>query len=314
MRQAIGVTDEPRPGSLTARLHASTTVLVVEDEQDIAGFLGAYFRASGLALVHLDPDDPAQVVDAVRSHRPDCMLLDLRLRGFSGLDVYRAVRDDPSLPHCPVIVVTADAREDSRAAALSGGVDAYVTKPFHVDELFQLVTDRIARAGVADALPHLDAVTGVATHAVLADRLADEVAIGAAGERPVAFALVKLRSLRDTNGRAGHSAGDYVLRSVASTLAASLAAPLVVGRSAGDEFGVVFPGYDADSASMLLATALAAAEVSIPLPGGQEVPVVLRAGVASHPHHADNADALYMAADVALARAIETDSRLASAV
>ena len=36
------MTDEPRPGSLSGRLHASTTVLVVEDEQDIAGFLGAY--------------------------------------------------------------------------------------------------------------------------------------------------------------------------------------------------------------------------------------------------------------------------------
>src|SRR4051794_26817662 len=121
MRQAIGVTDEPRPGSLTSRLHASTTVLVVEDEHDIAGFLGAYFRASGLALVHCDPDRPEDVVAAVQTHQPDCMLLDLRLRGFSGLDVYRAVRDDASLPHFPVIMVTADTRDGSREAALGGG-------------------------------------------------------------------------------------------------------------------------------------------------------------------------------------------------
>jgi diguanylate cyclase (GGDEF)-like protein len=288
--------------------------LVVEDEQDIAGFLGAYFRASGLALVHLDPDDPAQVVDAVRTHRPDCILLDLRLRGFSGLDVYRAVRDDPTLPRCPVVVVTADSRADSRDAALSGGVDAYVTKPFHVDELFQLVTDRIARANVAEGMPHLDAVTGVATHAVLADRLADEVAVGAVGEDPVAFALIKLRSLRDTNSRAGHATGDYVLRTVGSVLVAALPSPLVVGRNAGDEFGVVFPGHDADAASVVLSAALAAAESPIALPGGQDVAVVLRAGVAAHPQHADNADALYMAADVALARAVETDCRLASPV
>ena len=58
------MTDEPRPGSLSGRLHASTTVLVVEDEQDIAGFLGAYFRASGLALVHVDPATPADAVTA----------------------------------------------------------------------------------------------------------------------------------------------------------------------------------------------------------------------------------------------------------
>jgi diguanylate cyclase (GGDEF)-like protein len=289
-------------------------VLVVEDEQDIAGFLGAYFRASGLALVHVDPDDPSQVVDAVRTNQPDCILLDLRLRGFSGMDVYRALRDDPSLPHCPVIMVTADSREDSRSAALSGGIDAYVTKPFHVNDLFQLVTERIARASVAEEVPHLDAVTGVVTHAALASRLADELAAGSAGGLPVAFALVQLRSLRDTNARAGHAAGDYVLRSVATSLAESLPLPAAVGRNGGDEFGVVFPGHDADRASSLLTAALAGAEGPVVLPGGQEVPVLLRAGIAGYPQHAGDADALYMSADVALAEAVERDVRLASAV
>jgi diguanylate cyclase (GGDEF)-like protein len=314
MRQAIRVTDEPRPGSLTSRLHASTTVLVVEDESDIAGFLGAYFRASGLALVHVDPDSPADVVDAVRTHQPNCMLLDLRLRGFSGIDVYRAVRDDASLPDFPVIMVTADSREDSRSAALSGGIDAYVTKPFHVNDLYELVLERIARAGVADDVPHQDALTGVVTHARLAARLGDEVAAAGAGEGTVAFALVQLRSLRDINARAGHAAGDYVLRAVASALLSALPAPIVIGRNAGDEFGVLFPGLDTIAASAQLAAALAAAEAPVALPGGQEVPVLLRAGVAAFPEHASDADALYMSTDVALARAVEADRRLASPV
>jgi len=314
MRQAIGVTDEPRPGSLTSRLHASTTVLVVEDEHDIAGFLGAYFRASGMALVHLDPDGPGDVIEAVRTHQPDCMLLDLRLRGFSGLDVYRALRDDRSIPQFPVIMVTADSRDDSRAAALSGGIDAYVTKPFHVNDLFQLVNERIARAGVADEVANVDAVTGVVTHAMLADRLGDEIAIAEAGDASVAFALVQLRSLRETNARAGHAAGDYVLRSVAAAMVAALPVPVVIGRNDGDEFGIVFPAHDADAASAALTTALAAAEAPVVLPGGQEVAVMLRAGIASFPEHANDADTLYMSADVALARAVEADRRLSSPV
>lgn len=289
-------------------------MLVVEDEQDIAGFLGAYFRASGLALVHVDPDQPADVVDAVRTHEPACILLDLRLRGFSGLDVYRALRDDPSAPRCPVIMVTADSREDSRSAALSGGIDAYVTKPFHVNDLFQLVTERIARSQVADAVPDVDAVTGVMTHAALARRLADELAVGVAAGSPVAFALVQVPSLRETNGRAGHAAGDYVLRSVAAALSSALGAPAAIGRNAGDEFGVVFPGHDVSSASEALSAALAVAEASVVLPGGLEVAVVLRAGVAAYPQHATDADALYMSADVALAHAREDDRPLSLAV
>ena len=60
-----------------------------------------------------------------------------------------------------------------------------------------------------------DGVTGLATHGYLQERLADEVGVAATADRPVAFALVKLRSLGATNAAAGHAAGDYVLREVA---------------------------------------------------------------------------------------------------
>ena len=85
--------DMPRPGSIASRLHATSTVLVVEDEHDIADFLRAYFRASGYALVHVDPDSVDDVVAAVEKVDPACVLLDLHLRGFSGLDSYRLLRD-----------------------------------------------------------------------------------------------------------------------------------------------------------------------------------------------------------------------------
>src|SRR5436305_12157978 len=79
-------------GGLISRLEPTETVLVVEDEHDIATFLRAYFRASGTDVVHLDPTAPADVADAVAAHEPTCVLLDLNLRGFSGLEAYEAVR------------------------------------------------------------------------------------------------------------------------------------------------------------------------------------------------------------------------------
>src|SRR5437762_8737000 len=93
-------------GGLMSRLEPTETVLVVEDEHDIATFLRAYFRASGTDVVHVDPTTAAEVADAVATHKPTCVLLDLNLRGFNGLEAYRQIRERGT--PTPVIIVTAD--------------------------------------------------------------------------------------------------------------------------------------------------------------------------------------------------------------
>src|SRR5438270_6435353 len=124
-------------GSLSSRLEPTETVLVVEDEYDIATFLRAYFRASGTDVVHVDPTTPAEVADAVATHNPTCVLLDLNLRGFSGLDAYREIRERGTVT--PVIVVTADPNPKTHRTALNEGVAAIVQKPFSARELYALV-------------------------------------------------------------------------------------------------------------------------------------------------------------------------------
>src|SRR3954447_22004160 len=113
--------DQGRPGSLAHRLSASTRILAVEDEADIAEFLRAYFRASGYDLIHLDPLSPAEVVDAVDEHRPDLILLDYGLRGFSGDDAYRQIRAQERFAFVPVIVVTGDATAKAKTEGTATG-------------------------------------------------------------------------------------------------------------------------------------------------------------------------------------------------
>src|SRR5438445_12648254 len=114
-------TADSRTGSLASRLEPSTPVLVVEDEHDIAKFLRAYFRASGREVVHIDPVSPDQVAAAVAEHAPACVLLDLHLRGFDGIDAYRRIRENPTSAFIPVVVVTADHSPAVRRQPVPGG-------------------------------------------------------------------------------------------------------------------------------------------------------------------------------------------------
>ena len=124
------MSDASRPGSLASRLVATTRLLVVEDDPDIADFLRAYFRASGYDVVHCDPTSADEGLAAMREHRPDCVLLDLWLRGFSGLQLYRRVRSHDEFDLVPIIVLTADISARPRAEPLATGIDGFMPKPF----------------------------------------------------------------------------------------------------------------------------------------------------------------------------------------
>jgi CheY-like chemotaxis protein len=70
-----------------------------------------------------------------REHRPDVILLDLRLPDISGEDVLAALRQDPELRLTPVLVVSAHAHADTIARVLAAGAQAYITKPIDIADL-----------------------------------------------------------------------------------------------------------------------------------------------------------------------------------
>jgi len=143
-RGPIGRDDSARAryGSLSTRLEPDETIIVVEDERDIATFMRAFFRASGREVEHLDPTSAEEVADTVAERGPVCVLLDLNLRGFYGLDAYRLMRERGAT--MPVIVITADPDPRTKQEALRDGVAAFVQKPFAVRELYALVEEILA--------------------------------------------------------------------------------------------------------------------------------------------------------------------------
>jgi DNA-binding response OmpR family regulator len=109
-------------------------VLVVEDEQDIAGLIKHALERSGDAQVEIvSAGDVALRV--VADHSPDLVILDLNLPVLSGTEVCRILRGRPATAHIPIIILTARTGEADRVAGLDLGADDYVTKPFSLREL-----------------------------------------------------------------------------------------------------------------------------------------------------------------------------------
>jgi two-component system, OmpR family, alkaline phosphatase synthesis response regulator PhoP len=126
-----------------------TRVLIVEDEQDIAGLIKHTLERGGeIDAQTVDSGDAA--LKAVTDHPPDLIILDLNLPVIGGLEVCRVLRSRPATARLPIIMLTAKTSESDRVNGLDVGADDYVTKPFSLRELAARVR-AVLRRGKADA-------------------------------------------------------------------------------------------------------------------------------------------------------------------
>jgi DNA-binding response OmpR family regulator len=118
------------------------TILVVEDEANIADLVALYLQREGFRV--LQQSTGIGALDAVRDHRPRLVVLDIGLPDIDGLEVCRRIR---SVGNLPVIFLTARGDEVDRVLGLELGADDYVSKPFSPRELTARVKAVLRRAG-----------------------------------------------------------------------------------------------------------------------------------------------------------------------
>jgi two-component system alkaline phosphatase synthesis response regulator PhoP len=118
-----------------------TTILVVDDEPQIAEIATDYLHLAGFEVIVAG--DGVRALEAVRGRRPDLVILDLGLPRLDGLDVARTIRRESDLP---IIMLTARVEEDDRLQGLEIGADDYITKPFSPRELVARVRAVLRRS------------------------------------------------------------------------------------------------------------------------------------------------------------------------
>ncbi len=117
-----------------------THVLVVDDDPVVADLVA--FRLGRMGLeVSVESDGEAGLA-AARQLRPDLVVLDWMMPRMNGLEVCRALREDPDagLAATPVLLLTAKAQEPDLERGFAAGATDFVAKPFSTGELVSRVT------------------------------------------------------------------------------------------------------------------------------------------------------------------------------
>lgn len=118
-------------------------ILVVEDEQLIAGLMKETLQTEGYnAVTVLNGED---AVKFALYETPHLVILDLMLPGIDGYEVVRRLHTQPKTMHIPIIVLSSLGEPKDKVSAFEVGVDDYVTKPFHTEELLARVRAQLRR-------------------------------------------------------------------------------------------------------------------------------------------------------------------------
>ncbi len=120
----------------------AVSVLIVEDDKNIAELLQMYLEKEGYAVT-VAPDG-GQGVTKFRAIQPDLVLLDLMLPVLDGWGVCRTIRAESQVP---IIMLTAKGETSDKVSGLRTGADDYITKPFEMKEVLARIEAVLRRSG-----------------------------------------------------------------------------------------------------------------------------------------------------------------------
>lgn len=124
-------------------------ILIVDDEAFIAETVKFALEHAGYEC--LVAADGIEAVKMTREHNPDLILLDIMLPKLNGFKVCRLLKFDEKFKHIAIIMMTARTQEKDRALGMETGADDYMTKPFEMETMLELVRRHLATRGDAAA-------------------------------------------------------------------------------------------------------------------------------------------------------------------
>ncbi len=125
------------------------TILVADDDLGTRIAITDYLELSGYLVI--SAQDGREALGMVTEHQPHLMITDITMPHMDGYELVRQVRQKPFFRLLPVIFLTARTNTEERIRAYQIGCDAYLPKPFDLDELGAVVRNLLERSQLIQA-------------------------------------------------------------------------------------------------------------------------------------------------------------------
>lgn len=123
-------------------------ILVVDDFSTMRRIIKNLLRDLGFTKTE-EADDGKTALPMLQKGDFDFLITDWNMPGMQGIDLLKAVRQDPNLSSLPVLMVTAESKKDQIVEAAQAGVNGYIVKPFTAETLNEKIQKVFERLDAA---------------------------------------------------------------------------------------------------------------------------------------------------------------------
>ncbi|HEX9123953.1 MAG TPA: response regulator [Actinomycetota bacterium] len=207
------------------------TILVVDDDPDIARFVEVNLRSAGYEVAVASDGEAA--LQKASELRPDLVLLDVMMPRIDGFEVAQRLRRNPQTANTSIIMLTAKALSTDKVLGLTAGADDYIIKPFDPIELLARVKGTLRRA---KEMRNLSPLTGLPGNIRIQEEIERMVREG----RAFAVLYSDLDNFKAYNDQKGFVRGDRLIQATARIIQDAVVefagSEGFVGHVGGDDF------------------------------------------------------------------------------
>jgi two-component system cell cycle response regulator len=225
------------------------TVLVIEDHPDQRELLAIVLQREGYRVV--TASNGVEALEKLETESVQIALSDIMMPKMDGFELIKRIRGNSALKNIYLILITARIQEGDRVRGLDLGADDYITKPFSFSELLARI-----RVGsrVVQYQQHLeyqsqvDSLTGLFNRRAFEKKMDEEFERSKRYHSPLSVLLLDIDNFKTINDTYGHHGGDAALVKISETVRARTRQSDFPSRYGGEEFILVLPETDQDSA------------------------------------------------------------------
>jgi diguanylate cyclase (GGDEF)-like protein len=210
------------------------TILVVDDDPDIARFVEVNLRSAGYDVAVAA--DGEEALERAAELRPDLVLLDVMMPRIDGFEVAQRLRKTPHTANASIIMLTAKALSADKVTGLQAGADDYIIKPFDPIELLARVKGTLRRA---KEMRNLSPLTGLPGNIRIQEEIERQVREG----REFSVLYSDLDNFKAYNDQKGFVRGDRLIQATSRIIQDAVVefsgSEGFVGHVGGDDFVAV---------------------------------------------------------------------------
>lgn len=221
-------------------------ILIADDDRISRELLARVLQKQGHEVVVVQDGEEAWTALAT-ADAPNLLIVDWLMPNLDGIELTHRIRESEAGTDAPryILMLTSRSDHDQAAVAMRRGVDDFVAKPFHPEELQARVEVGARILALQQRLSQVartDPLTGLPNRRTAEESLHRELVRHARERRALQVAILDADHFKRVNDTLGHQAGDDVLRELGRRIQGQLRPYDLLCRVGGEEFLVINPG------------------------------------------------------------------------